>query len=444
MSDDTIAAIATPHGIGGVAVIRISGKKTLEIAEKILNKKPIAKKVYYCDFFDIDQGVLIYFKSPNSFTGEDVLELQGHGSPVLQNLLLKKIFSFGVRLSNPGEFSCRAFLNDKIDLVQAEAIADLISAKTEQAAIAAKNSLQGEFSKQINSLFNKIVHLRMYVEASIDFPEEEIDFLKDDVVNSLLLDIKKQNKEILSEASVGQLLSEGIKTVIVGLPNAGKSSLINCFAKDEVAIVTDIPGTTRDLLKAEINIEGLVLNLIDTAGIRDTSDEVEKIGVEKAKQAIREAVLILIVEDTLNKEKADEFKKSVMQLKEKNAKVLVVENKIDKININPEVVSNGGYTTVRVSVKNNLGISELKEAILNVFKFEEKSSSIIARARHVKALEDCLKHVILGEEQLIDNNAGELLAEELKIAHDFLSELTGRFSTDDLLGKIFSEFCVGK
>lgn len=449
---DTIIAIATPPGHGGVGIVRVSGKNALTVCELItLKKNPDARIAYFCEFKSvdnsiIDEGLVIYFKGPNSFTGEDVIEFQCHGGPVILDRLLKTALTVNdVRLARAGEFTERAFLNDKIDLVQAEAIADLINASTEIAAKSAVRSLQGEFSKKINELLIKLTELRMYVEAAIDFPEEEIDFISDGKVLSDLQLILEKFYDIKQKAQLGSILQSGMKVVIAGKPNAGKSSLLNSLSGRDSAIVTEHAGTTRDILSEKINIDGMPLHVFDTAGLRDTDDEIEKIGIERAWNEFESADIILLVIDG-EKEKLETLKNIWPEFFEKNieAKLCVVINKIDLISEKARVEHIDQHDVIYISAKHQQGLELLKNHLKHIMGYHEQEDVFIARRRHLNALAITEKHLLLGKEHLEINQAGELLAEELKLAQHTLSEITGEFTSDDLLGKIFSSFCIGK
>ncbi len=450
---DTIVAQATAPGRAGVGIIRVSGPHAKNVAQVILGYLPSPRKADYTNFKNsnnevIDSGIAIFFKSPHSFTGEDILEFQGHGGPVVLDLLLKQIVQIpGLRIANPGEFSERAFLNDKIDLAQAEAISDLINASSEQAAKSALLSMQGEFSKHIHKLVEQITQLRMYVEAAIDFPEEEIDFLSDGKIQSQLESIIEQLNDTLIKAKQGSLLQEGMQVVIAGKPNAGKSSLLNALAGYEAAIVTDIEGTTRDVLKEHINIDGMPLHIIDTAGLRESPDKVEQIGIERAWNEINNADLILLIQDSTNtSEETIDFPFS-----EKNPStsslppITVIRNKADLSGESVGIHTNNQYPTISLSVKEETGISLLREHLKERMGFNASSEGqFMARRRHLEALTTAQQHVLTGQEQLLASMAGELLAEELRLAQHILSEITGEFTSDDLLGKIFTSFCIGK
>ena len=453
---ETIAALATAPGRGGIGVIRLSGPQSLLIVEKILHKTPKPRYAHYLPFFDdtkngeemiIDSGIVLYFPAPNSFTGEDVIELQGHGGPVVMDMLLQRVFSLGARPARPGEFSERAFLNDKLDLAQAEAIADLIDASSEQAARSALRSLQGEFSKMIHAQVELLTQLRIYVEAAIDFPEEEIDFLSDGKVESDTKKILSDLKKILYKAQQGCLMREGMTVAIAGQPNAGKSSLLNALSGKESAIVTDIAGTTRDVLKEEINIDGMPLHIIDTAGLRESDCKVEKIGIQRAWDVIKNADQILLVIDE-NKSKIDENKKIDQQLLDQfpaSINITIVHNKIDQTGKKPQIIKGEHRTEIYLSAKQANGIHLLTEHLKKSMGYQSAGEgTFMARRRHLEAIQKAILSVENGLMQLQDYNAGELLAEELRQAQNSLSEITGEFTSDDLLGRIFTSFCIGK
>lgn len=440
---DTIAAIATPSGRGGVGIIRVSGPRVNYISEHILGKLPEPFKASHRIFKDnqqliLDDGVALYFPEPNSFTGEDVLELQGHGGQIVMDMLMERCLELGARVAKPGEFSERAFLNDKLDLTQAEAIADLIDSGSEQAARSALRSLQGDFSKAINLLLIKMIEMRVYVEAALDFPEEEIDFLADKSVMLRMKGIKDQLAEITAKATQGSLLRNGLNLVIIGEPNAGKSSLLNVLSGNDSAIVTDIAGTTRDVLHESINLDGMPLHLIDTAGLRDSDDIVEKIGIDRAWQAVNKADMALLLLD--NPQAVTNSDKIIRNLPEA-LPLIVVQNKIDI----DKTEAGKREGKVYISAKFNLGIDTLKEELKQRMGYQNNGEDIfIARRRHLRALENTRQIVNNAEIQLLEFNAGELMAEELRLAQDELGQITGKFTSDDLLGEIFSSFCIGK
>ncbi len=450
---DTIAALATAPGRAGVGIIRISGPDTQAVAHAILHKLPKPRYADYLPFYDanaqvLDQGIALYFPGPNSFTGEDVLELQGHGGPVLLDMLLKQVLALpNVRIARPGEFSERAFLNDKLDLAQAEAIADLIDASSEQAARSAMQSLQGEFSRRIHELVEKVIYLRMYVEAAIDFPDEEIDFLSDGKVAGDLADIIDYLATIKKQATQGSILREGMKVVIAGRPNAGKSSLLNALAGREAAIVTEIAGTTRDVLREHIHIDGMPLHIIDTAGLRNATDQVEQIGIERAWKEIEQADRVLFMVDGTTTDATDphDIWPDFIDRLPANLGVTVIRNKADITGepMTPDTTSN--TPVYRLSAKTGAGIDALREHLKQCIGFDASTEgSFLARRRHLDALDRAANHLAIGQEQLHSFIAGEILAEELRLTQQHLNEITGEFSSDDLLGRIFSSFCIGK
>lgn len=451
--NDTIVAQATPPGRGGVGILRVSGPKAALIAETVLGKQPKPRYADYLPFRDvdgsvIDQGIAIYFPGPNSFTGEDVLELQGHGGPVILDLLLRRILTVdGIRIANPGEFSERAFLNDKLDLAQAEAIADLIDASSEQAARSAMNSLQGAFSAHINQLVEALTHLRIYVEAAIDFPDEEIDFLSDGKIEAKLDEVVADLEQVRSQARQGSLLREGMKVVIAGRPNAGKSSLLNALAGREAAIVTDIAGTTRDVLREHIHIDGMPLHIIDTAGLREASDEVERIGIERAWKEIEQAdrVLFMVDSTTTDATEPQAIWPEFMARLPDTLPVTVIRNKADMTGEQIELVEDTRHPVIRISAREEKGIDLLRDHLKEAMGFSGNTEGgFLARRRHLQALNAAAIHLAQGHEQLVGARSGELLAEELRLAQQALSEITGEFTSDDLLGRIFSSFCIGK
>ncbi|MBU1285811.1 MAG: tRNA uridine-5-carboxymethylaminomethyl(34) synthesis GTPase MnmE [Gammaproteobacteria bacterium] len=450
---ETIAAVATAQGRGGVGIVRVSGPLAGQLAQAICQRELQPRYAHYGPFFAdakqvLDEGLALYFPGPNSFTGEDVLELQGHGGPVVLDLLLRRCVQLGARLARPGEFSERAFLNDKLDLAQAEAIADLIEASSEQAARNALRSLQGEFSRRVHGLTERLISLRIYVEAAIDFPEEEIDFLADGHVLNLLDGVRADLAGVLREAGQGALLRDGMTVVIAGRPNAGKSSLLNALAGREAAIVTEIAGTTRDVLREHIHIDGMPLHVVDTAGLRDTEDQVERIGVERALKAIGEADRILLVVDATAPEADDPFAlwPEFLDQRPDPAKVTLIRNKADLSGESVVLeVCNDGHVTISLSAKSTEGLDLLREHLKACMGYEQTSeSSFSARRRHLEALRQASTHLEHGHAQLTLAGAGELLAEDLRMAQQALGEITGAFSSDDLLGRIFSSFCIGK
>ena len=450
---ETIVAQATAPGRGGIGILRVSGPKALEVAQAVLGKCPKPRMADYLPFKDadgtvLDQGIALYFKSPNSFTGEDVLELQGHGGQVVLDLLLKRILQLdGVRLARPGEFSEQAFLNDKLDLAQAEAIADLIDATSEQAARSALKSLQGEFSNKVNQLVDSVIYLRTYVEASIDFPDEEIDFLADGKIEAKLREIINQLDLVRREAKQGSILREGMKVVIAGRPNAGKSSLLNALAGREAAIVTDIAGTTRDVLREHIHIDGMPLHIIDTAGLREATDEVERIGISRAWTEIEQADRIILMLDSSDPDSQhiEKVRSEFLSKLPNNMPVTIVRNKVDLSGETVGLKEENGTTTVCLSAQTHQGVDLLREHLKQAMGFQTgMEGGFLARRRHLDALEKAAEHLQIGLVQLTEFHAGELLAEELRLVQANLSEITGQFTSDDLLGNIFSSFCIGK
>ncbi|CAH0541962.1 tRNA uridine-5-carboxymethylaminomethyl(34) synthesis GTPase MnmE [Vibrio marisflavi] len=453
MTTETIVAQATATGRGGVGIIRVSGPKAKQVALEVTGKELKPRYAEYLAFQDesglaLDQGIALYFPNPHSFTGEDVLELQGHGGPVVMDMLIKRILGIsGVRAARPGEFSERAFLNDKMDLAQAEAIADLIDASSEEAAKSALHSLQGQFSKRIQTLVESLIHLRIYVEAAIDFPEEEIDFLADGKVSGDLQAIIDQLNLVRKEANQGAIMREGMKVVIAGRPNAGKSSLLNALSGKESAIVTEIAGTTRDVLREHIHIDGMPLHIIDTAGLRDASDAVERIGIERAWEEIEQADRILFMVDGTTTDACDpkEIWPEFIDRLPSDAGITVIRNKADQTGESLGICHVNSPTLIRLSAKTGEGVEALRNHLKECMGFAGgHEGSFMARRRHLDALARAAEHLDIGQQQLEGYMAGEILAEELRIAQQHLNEITGEFSSDDLLGRIFSSFCIGK
>lgn len=442
---DTIAAIATPTGRGGVGIVRVSGPNCLEIADKILKKTPTPRKADYLPFYDgnddiIDHGIVLFFNNPHSFTGEDVLELQGHGGPVVMDMLLQRVCELGARVAHAGEFSERAFLNDKMDLAQAEAIADLIEADSAEAARAAVRSMEGEFSALITDLVEQLIQLRIYVEAALDFPEEEIDFLADEHVSQSLQQLVQAIEQIAASARQGCLLREGMTVVIAGRPNAGKSSLLNALSGRETAIVTHIEGTTRDVLREHIQIDGMPLHVIDTAGLRETDDPVEQEGVRRAWKEIEKADRILLVVD--QQQAVDD---KIIENLPKTIEKTRINNKIDITGETAAIRQETDGATVSLSAKTGEGIDLLKTHLKQCMGYEQSTEGrFMARRRHLTAINVAFEAIKSAQENLQTVRAGELIAEDLKQAQDALAEITGEFSSDDLLGRIFSSFCIGK
>ncbi len=444
LDTDTIVAIATPPGNGGVGIIRLSGPGVVDIAARISPKTLIPRQAIFTPFLDaeqnpVDSGILLFFPGPASFTGEDVLELQGHGGTVVLNMLLNRVLELGARLARPGEFSQRAFLNNKIDLAQAEAIADLIESSTEQSVRSAQKSLQGVFSNKINTLVEELTELRMFVEAAIDFVDEEIDFLGDGVVENKIQALQQSVADILHTAQQGRLLREGMTVVLAGKPNAGKSSLLNALAGHEAAIVTDEAGTTRDILREHIQLDGMPLHIIDTAGLRESANVVEREGIRRAHQEIEKADKVLLLIDCTDP-KADEVLKTLPP----DVQVTKVYNKIDLLGIEPEIVETPFATQIYLSIKTGAGMELLTDYLKRSVGYDNKGEEVfIARRRHIEALKQAEQSLLNARTQL-SHHSGELVAEDLRLAQNALSEITGEFSSDDLLGKIFSSFCIGK
>ncbi|MCK5818191.1 MAG: tRNA uridine-5-carboxymethylaminomethyl(34) synthesis GTPase MnmE [Psychromonas sp.] len=451
---DTIVGQATAIGLGGIGVIRVSGPDVKVVAELILGKLPKVRYAIYLPFTDqnnetLDQGIALFFKAPHSYTGEDVLELQGHGGPVVMDLLIKAILTIkNVRLANAGEFSERAFLNDKLDLTQAEAISDLIEATSEQAAKSAFHSLQGEFSQKIYTLVESLIQLRIYVEAAIDFPEEEVDFLCDGKVSNDLKQIIKNLDSVKDQAKQGAILRNGMNVVIAGRPNAGKSSLLNNLVGRERAIVTEVAGTTRDVMREHIHIDGMPLHIIDTAGLREGADQVEKIGIERAWAEIKTADRILFILDatTTTSEDPREIWPDFIDHLPSSVGLTVVRNKAD-LTGEPliSVTCDPKHPVYRISAKTGEGVDALKQHLKQIMGYQgTNNGTFMARCRHLEAIDKAKKHLIEGQVQLEIYKAGELLAEELRLTQQYLSEITGAFNSDDLLGRVFSSFCIGK
>lgn len=449
---DTICAVATPPGVGGVGIVRVSGPRVADIAFGVCGVLPVPRTARYTEFRDaadgcIDRGLALYFPGPASFTGEDVLELQGHGGTVVMHLLLRRVVELGARIARPGEFSERAFLNGKLDLLQAEAIADLVSSSTEAAARAAQNSLSGMFSRRVAVLQEQLTGIRVFVEAAIDFPDEEIDFLESrDVLQRVRL-AQDELQALLREARQGRLLRDGIVLAIVGRPNAGKSSLLNALSGEESAIVTEIPGTTRDVLREWIDLDGLPVRVADTAGIRETTDPIEMEGVRRARRELELADIVLLVVDV-----SAEFSSQWALLEEVPGQTqrIIVFNKIDLRQDGPVFRSAPGtelpaFPHAFISARTGEGLDHLKALIRHCLGASGQTDGIFsARQRHVDALNRVQAHLASGEQHLAETRAYELLAEELRLAQQALGEITGEMAPDDLLGAIFSSFCIGK
>lgn len=443
---DTIVAVATPPGTGGVGIVRVSGDKTETIARTLLGSLPEPRSAAYREFRSsagekIDHGLALYFPAPASFTGESVLELHGHGGPLVVSLIVDAVVALGARRAAPGEFSQRAFLNDKLDLVQAEAIADLINAGTEQAARAALRSLSGEFSRAVGALAEQLVRLRMHVEAAIDFPEEEIDFLSDERLLSRVQDCADAFSVLQEQARQGRVLRDGFQVVIVGKPNAGKSSLLNLLSGQDAAIVTEIAGTTRDVLREQIDVDGLAVELVDTAGLREDPDRIEAEGIRRAQKALREADAILWIQDA-TEDAGDTASLALSDSLPDGVPVAVVRNKID---LCKDGSPSGDGDEIRFSAKTGEGLGALRQKLQVLAGYQNQGEgAFTARRRHLKALSQAADHFDIGRRALLESRAGELLAEELRLSQHALGEITGAVSSDDLLGRIFSEFCIGK
>jgi tRNA modification GTPase len=456
LTTDTIAAIATPAGRGGVGIVRVSGPLARAVMRSVIGKELSPRVAHYGGFFErhdalpqmLDQGIALFFPGPNSFTGEDVLELQGHGGPIILDCLLRETIRLGARLARAGEFSERAFLNDKIDLAQAEAIADLIDSASEQAARSALRSLQGEFSQLIHDLVDRLISLRIYVEAAIDFPEEEIDFLGDGKVAGDIAQLLDELQRIERNAKQGSLLREGMTIVIAGAPNAGKSSLLNALAGKDSAIVTPIAGTTRDVLREQIQIDGLPLHIIDTAGLRDSPDEVEREGIRRALREIDNADHVLLVSDSNDSTVVDLERLVPMAAASLREKPLtLIRNKCD-LSRQPAQLENNqptNPTTITLSAKTGAGIDLLRQHLkISVGYQSSGEGTFLARRRHLDALARAHGFLVQAQRELSTSRAGELVAENLRLSQNALGEITGTVSADDLLGHIFSSFCIGK
>lgn len=457
---DTIVAVATANGRGGIGVVRVSGAEVPRIAVSLLGALPAPRLAVHRIFRDangeaLDDGIALYFPAPHSFTGEDVLELQGHGGVVVLDRVVRACLAQGARLARPGEFSERAFLNDKLDLAQAEAIADLIDAGSEAAAKAALASLQGAFSHEVHGLTERLIALRIYIEAALDFPEEEIDFLADTRLLTQIDELLAQAAAVRRAAHQGALLREGLHVVILGRPNAGKSSLLNALCGFEAAIVTDIPGTTRDVLRQHLSLDGLPMHLVDTAGLRESADVVEQEGIRRAWLEVERADRILLVVD----DKSGIAQEDAAILARLPAKLglTVVRNKID-LSGNPagervmeqspeapEYLRGRAVTEIALSAKQRVGLDALREHLKDCLGYHPSDAGIfLARRRHLDALQKAEAHMQRAHECLLNTKAGELAAEELRYAQRQLDEITGQFTADDLLGRIFSSFCIGK
>ncbi|PKO25521.1 MAG: tRNA uridine-5-carboxymethylaminomethyl(34) synthesis GTPase MnmE [Betaproteobacteria bacterium HGW-Betaproteobacteria-8] len=444
-ASETIAAIATAPGSGGIGIVRVSGEACKCIAEGVLGHCPPPRHAAYLDFKDadgslIDRGIAIYYSAPHSYTGEDVLELQAHGGPALMQILLARCLALGARQAIPGEFTKRAYLNDKLDLAQAEAVIDVINASTEAAARSAVRSLSGEFSGRIQALLGGLVELRMYVEACLDFPEEEIDFISQGRVGEKLIVLQQELASVFKSAKQGNLLREGIQVVLIGQPNVGKSSLMNQLAGEDVAIVTSIAGTTRDVIRSSIQIQGVPLHIIDTAGLRETVDEVEKHGIARTWRALENADVALLLIDAAHG--IGESEKSILERLSAVLPKIWIHNKIDLSAETPKKEVLEGETHIYLSAKLGQGLSLLQEHLLSLAGWQPSGEGVfMARTRHLDALKQVEQNLSCAVELL---GQAELVAEELRLAQEALSQITGEFTPDDLLGEIFSKFCIGK
>ena len=443
--DDLIAAIATPHGRGGIGVVRVSGKSLAPLAQALLGELPLPRHAVRAAFLDahgaaIDDGIALYFPAPHSYTGEDVLELQGHGGPVVMQMVLKRCLELRARLAEPGEFTRRAYLNDKLDLAQAESVADLIEAATDSAARCALRSLRGEFSAAIEELVRQLIDLRMLVEATLDFPEEELDVLDRADARERHARLVGAIETALAKSRQGSLLRAGVQVVLAGRPNVGKSSLLNRLAGEELAIVTAIPGTTRDSVRQAIHINGVPLNIVDTAGLRETRDEVERMGIARTWSEIGRADVVLLLVDARSGVTTQDLE--LVQGFPQSAKRVFVHNKIDLSGSTPRVQRDHAAISLHVSAKTGAGMDLLRAELLAVAGWQQGAEdSFMARERHLIALRQAAQHADRAGEHF---GRPELFAEELRLAQEQLNSITGEFAADDLLGEIFSRFCIGK
>lgn len=445
--NDTIAAIATPPGRGGIGIVRVSGPAARAIALEMLGREPAPRRAEYRIFRDadgsaIDRGIALFFPGPNSYTGEDVLEFQGHGGPVVLDMLMERVLALGARPARPGEFSERAFLNDRLDLAQVEAVADLIDSGSRAAARSAMRSLEGEFSARITSIVDELTELRVYVEAAIDFSDEEIDFLGDEALLQRFHSLSGHLDRLTGEARQGCALREGLHIVIAGRPNAGKSSLLNRLARRDAAIVSDIPGTTRDVLREYISIDGLPLHVIDTAGLRESDDPVERIGIDLAHREIARADRVLLLVDDTDPQAMEDI--ASLQARTESP-ITFVHNKCDLSGAEPAIFQHHGDTHVRISARTGAGLELLERHLKDCAHYAgPEQGGFIARRRHLDALRVAADFLVRGLTHLTEANAADLAAEELRLAQRALGEITGEVSSDDLLGKIFASFCIGK
>ncbi|HAF45286.1 MAG: tRNA uridine-5-carboxymethylaminomethyl(34) synthesis GTPase MnmE [Sideroxydans sp. GWF2_59_14] len=442
---DNIAAIATAPGRGGIGVVRVSGHGLAAMAATLTGRQLTPRSATYTHFLAadgsvLDQGIALFFPAPHSYTGEEVLELQGHGGPAVLQSILHRCLELGARLAQPGEFTQRAFLNDKMDLAQAESVADLIDATTEQAARSAMRSLQGEFSAAIHNAVSRLIDLRMLVEATLDFPEEEIETSDRELCSSKLAALRAELARIEGLAKQGSILREGAQVVLVGAPNAGKSSLLNRFAGEEIALVSEIPGTTRDSIRQSMQVRGVPLHLIDTAGLRETTDVVEQMGIDRTLQALTRADVVLVLLDESQQRAEPEDQAVLAQLPAKTPR-LYLHNKIDLSGHQPGVEVREEKAHIYLSAKTGAGMALLEEKLLEIIGWHQETGVFMARARHLEALASAAGHLEASKQQL---DRPELFAEELRNAQEALNSITGEFTADDLLGEIFSRFCIGK
>ena len=446
-ASNTIVAISTAFGAGGIGIVRISGSLALKIGEQVSRAQLTPRVASFHSFKDsqdnlIDQGLTLFFPAPNSFTGEDIIEFHCHGGTLVTQSILEICLDMGADLAEPGDFTKRAYLNNKIDLTQAESVADLINASTTEAVKSAANSLSGKFSIEINNLLKNLIELRMYVEACLDFPEEDIDFISEGKVKDKLNKLSKIMTNIMNSASQGQLLRDGISLVLVGQPNVGKSSLLNQLAGEDKAIVTEIPGTTRDLISSDISLNGIPVNIIDTAGLRKTDDPIEKFGIEKTWSSLEKGHIALFLVEAATG--ITEYERFILKKLPKDIKRIWIFNKIDLTKEKAQITSNNNEQIVYLSAKTGDGLDLLKQVILNSIGFdnnEGNQNKFMARKRHLEALEKVYQSLKNAQSNI---DSAELVAEELTISQRYLSSITGEFTSDDLLGEIFSKFCIGK
>ncbi|MGQ0697135.1 MAG: tRNA uridine-5-carboxymethylaminomethyl(34) synthesis GTPase MnmE [Panacagrimonas sp.] len=447
-SADTIAAVATPPGRGAVGMVRLSGPRAFEIAERIVGARPVPRQAGLREFREasgatLDRGLVLCFPAPRSYTGEDVVELQGHGGPVVLDLILRAACALGARIARPGEFSERAFLNDRLDLAQAEAVADLIDAGSRAAVLAATRSLEGELSRRVGALAEALLDLRVFVEGALDFSDEDIDWLSDSQLSKKLAAAEHDLDVLLAEAAQGRRLREGLVIAITGRPNVGKSTLLNRLAGTDAAIVSDTPGTTRDVLREHLVLDGMPLTVIDTAGLRDTQDPVEAEGIRRAWQALERAELALFLADDRAGLTVED--RALMDRLPQTVPAIVVLNKCDLSGHEPGALEVSGYSTLRISAASGAGLDALRSAIREAAGLGPQTESLFsARTRHIDALRRTREHLVDARRRLELRAGAELAAEELRLAHDALGEISGRVTTEDLLGAVFSRFCIGK